>query len=79
MATGFLDRDAIADVVETPEGRNDLFIMGDHDDRSLELPGHGIEQVDNGESADAVKGGVSLMRNVLCRSNVPLPAQHLRP
>ncbi len=24
-------------------------------------------------------GGVSLMRNVLCRSKVPLPAQPLRP
>ena len=51
----FLDRNAIADVVEAAEGRNDLFIMGDHDDRSFELPGHGVEQVDNGERADAVE------------------------
>lgn len=27
----------------------------------------------------ATRGGVSLMRNVLCRSNLPLPAQPLRP
>lgn len=33
----------------------------------------------NGFHLIALSGGVSLMRNVLCRSNLPLPAQPLRP
>lgn len=45
--TGFLVGLAVADMVDPLEGRDDFFIVGDDDDRSVELAGHLVEDPDH--------------------------------
>lgn len=61
----FLDRHTIPDVVESAEGRNDLFVVRDDDDRRGELSCHGIEQIDDRERADTVERGAGVVTAAL--------------
>ncbi len=45
---GFLVGDAVADVIDALEGRDDFFIVGDDDDRRLVAPGHVVQDADHG-------------------------------
>jgi hypothetical protein len=53
----FFNRSPIADMIEPAEGRDDFFIVGNHDHCGLESLGHIVEESDDGQGALAVEWG----------------------
>src|SRR3990172_4334171 len=54
--SGFLFGTTVTDVVDSPEGRDNLLIMSNDNDCCLVLPGHLIEDANHRQRTFAVKG-----------------------